>query len=130
MNDEPEIPLLQDLLYKGQVNEDEDELEIEQQPTSHSLDENSDIEIEPDTQFEQDELETKESSPEHELLPDEITDDVAEKEQPDKKNQGTVENINPSTQQLMLEEEIRLILEKQMNKAHKKIMRLLNDRKT
>ncbi|MCK4708434.1 MAG: hypothetical protein KAU21_07440 [Gammaproteobacteria bacterium] len=111
MNNETKIPLLQDLLYKGQA---EEEKEVEQHQPALSTDENTDFEIE------QDEVDI-ELSHEQESLPEEISQETPQKKHPKK--------INTDTQQLILDEEIRMILDKYMDKACKKIIRLLNERK-
>jgi len=117
MSHDTKIPLLQDLLYRGQP-EAEDQLEkkdVEHYQPSLSLDDDAGFEIE------RDEIEI-EISNEQEVLPEEIT-----QQQPEEKLPA---EITTEPQQQILEQEIRLILEKQMDKAYKKIMRLINETKS
>ncbi len=93
MSHEPEIPILQDILYRGHPD-------TEKSNSDQSLDENKDFEIE------QDEPES-DSSDQSESQTDEIKE---------------VQSI----QELLIDEEIRMILDKHMDKAYEEIIRLLN----
>jgi hypothetical protein len=93
MNDDDlKIPLLDDLVSAGQVNEE--------QQTSLTDDENIAVEI--DAYEEQ-----NQSAAGHSDQHDELTDDASVKE-------------------LLIDEEIRLILDKHMDHAYEEIIRLLN----
>lgn len=102
MNDEPQIPLLQDLLYRGHPESGKPEI-------IQTLDENTDFEIE------QDEGDIEITFKQETLLEEEPEEKI-----PDK--------IDPSVQELLIDEEIRQILDKHMDKAYEEIIRLLNNR--
>ncbi|MCP4076805.1 MAG: hypothetical protein GY744_11555 [Gammaproteobacteria bacterium] len=115
MSNESDIPLLQDLLFKGQPDSGNKESE-------YSDDENKDVEIEQDetnsdssSEQQVHHVELAESlEPEEELqeeLPEELPDD-----------------IESSYQQRIVDEEIRRIMEKHMDKAYTEIKKLLKDK--
>lgn len=102
MSDESKIPILHDLLFKGNVK-------IEKEEPVQSLDENTDFEIEQD-EFEPDEYNGQNFS--HEDT-NEAEDDIEQEKE-------------PTVQELIIDEEIRIILNKHMDKAYAEIIRLLN----
>ncbi len=97
MNDELNIPLLDDLVSKGQ---DDAEHESEQL----SFDENSNLQIEDEAPESNEAMTSDYASTPSE---DELTEDASIKE-------------------LLIDEEIRMILDKHMDKAYEEIIRLLN----
>ena len=99
MSDDLKIPLLDNLVSKGQ---------LEQEPEHPvSFDENSALEIEPDS--------------------DEVVEVEAETEGENSSNEIPEELSNDtSVQELLIDEEIRMILDKHMDNAYEEIIRLLN----
>lgn len=95
MSDELNIPLLEDLLVKGQVDSKSD------QP-DHRFDDHIDVDYEPDVQQNEhtQTVHTKDKS-------DELSNDA---------------NIR----ELIIDEEIRMILDKHMDNAYEEIILLLN----
>ena len=119
MNDETKIPLLQDLLFKGQPDEIEKEYELSL--AALTINESTDVEIE------QDDVDS-EIGDEQESLPEEITDRESDEELPAEIKTKVQKKVEP--QELIQDEEIRKILDKYMDKAYKKIIRLLNERES
>lgn len=105
MNDEPNIPLLKDLVSRGQVEPQENHLQV---------DSNKNLSIE----ITADEIEFKEE------LPDEIT---ADSESQKEINQPASDELidDASVRELIIDEEIRMILDKHMDKAYEEIICLL-----
>ena len=99
MIDESKIPLLEDLVSRGQLELDSDHAPVDN-------DEHHDIEIEQDDEAPAN-LEADEPATKPERTRDELTDD-------------------PSLRELIIDEEIRMILDKHMDKAYEEIVRLLN----
>jgi hypothetical protein len=97
MKDELNIPLLEDLVSSGQVDSDSDSERL-------SFDENSNLEIEQESSLQ---VETSEPESVDYQHKDELSDDA-------------------SLQELLIDEEIRMILDKHMDKAYEEIIRLLN----
>ncbi|MDJ0880437.1 MAG: hypothetical protein QNJ56_02205 [Gammaproteobacteria bacterium] len=97
MNDELNIPVLDDLVSKGQVNEHSNDNPL-------SFDENSTLEIEEDPPS---------SEPEDTVDSQQITD-------------SDELSGDASLQELLIDEEIRMILDKHMDRAYEEIIRLLN----
>ena len=107
MNDEMNIPLLEDLVYRGQV---------EAQESDQKLDSNENQPIEifaEEMEIEQD-------------LPDEITpyDETQNESTQTTAKDELIEHA--SVKELLIDEEIRIILDKHMDKAYEEIIRLLN----
>ena len=99
MNEESDIPLLEDLISPGQLDEKDSSMNL-------NGDENQDIEIEQDHES---------PAPESQAgAPFQQTgDDLAE---------------DANMRELIIDEEIRMILDKHMDKAYEEIVRLLNHR--
>lgn len=102
--DDLEIPLLDDLVSRGQDDADNEQVEL-------TFDEHMDVVIDQD-----DEPQDIEQSPNvtetiKEMYKDEMLDE-------------------PSVKELIIDEEIRLILDKHMDKAYEEIIRLLNHKIT
>ncbi len=111
MSNESDIPLLQDLLFKGQPDSGNKESE-------YSDDENKDVEIE------QDETNSDSSSEQqvHHV-------ELAESLEPEEELQEELpDDIESSYQQRIVDEEIRRIMEKHMDKAYTEIKKLLKDK--
>ena len=115
MSNESEIPVLQDLLFKGQSDSGNKEPE-------YSDDENKDVEIEQDetNSDTSSEPQIQHEEPPESLVPEEELQEDLSEELPD--------DIEPSNQQQMVDEEIRRIMEKHMDKAYKQIKKLLKDK--
>ena len=97
MSDDTEIPLLEDLVQLGEV-EDSGEQSV------HLIDEFTDIEIESD--------EPAHAQPDSsESVPSDQQQDVSE---------------DANIRELIIDEEIRMILDKHMDDAYEEIIRLLN----
>lgn len=101
MNDNLDIPLLEDLIVKGQVDS------IEEHEPQHHFDEHMDVE------FEADEDES-------------ITPPVTPTQQNQTKTPRDELTEDANIQELIIDEEIRMILDKHMDKAYEEIIRLLN----
>ncbi len=97
MNDEMNIPVLDDLVSKGQEEESAAHNQL-------SFDENSTLEIEEDT-----------PSPET-YVPEDM----------DMSSNSDELSEDASLQELLIDEEIRMILDKHMDRAYEEIIRLLN----
>jgi len=108
MNNGPEIPVLQDLLFQGQSDSANKQSE-------NPVDENKDVEIE------QDET-NRETGKEQQTLHAEIP----EEEVPEDLSVELSDETESSNQQQMIDEEIRRIMEKHMDKAYKEIKKLLH----
>ncbi len=105
MNNDSQIPVLRDLLFKGHI-------ENEGNQPVHSLDENTDFEIEQDDH----DIDLKKD---HDIAIDELAEDFED---------DIVDEKDPSVQELIIDEEIRMILDKHMDKAYAEIIRLLNNK--
>lgn len=110
MNDELNIPLLQDLVSRG-------EPDIDEQQQHLGSDENMSVEIE------QDEIESSQSDPKEIQTIKEVHS--FHHHQPSKSDNLT---DDASVRELIIDEEIRMILDKHMDKAYEEIIRLLNHR--
>ena len=100
MSDDPNIPLLHDLIQKGEVQDHNDN------PLHNSFNENDNFIIEDDDELNDPHIEATEkasSTP----VKDDLTDNV-------------------SIQELLIDEEIRMILDKHMDNAYEEIIRLLS----
>ena len=97
MIDESKIPLLEDLVSKGQMETDDD-------PAMSGPDEDLDISTE-EEEIAEDIQPSETTAIEHKK--DELEDDA-------------------SLRELIIDEEIRMILDKHMDKAYEEIIRLLN----
>ena len=111
MSNEAEIPLLKDLLFRGQQ-------EAEEKETSYSTDEHKDFEIE------QDESDSKINDEEEILHQEETEEAVAEEPQLEE----LPDEINSSNNQQIGDDDIRLILEKHMENAYIEITQLLKEK--
>ncbi len=101
MNDnDSKIPVLHHLLYRGKLHQDDNEYTLE-------ADENAEMEIE------QDEEELEEAQRRQQTASDNQQDDLADLE-------------DTSVQELIVDEEIRQILDKHMDQAYEEIIRLLS----
>ena len=96
MSDETQIPLLDDLIQKGEVLEDNT-------ASMQAFNESGDLEIEPEEQ---------------ENLPPSHAQAAEEEDLID----------DASVRELIIDEEIRMILDKHMDEAYQEIIRLLNHR--
>jgi len=97
MNDELNIPVLDDLVSKGQTDDEVDNHQL-------SFDENSALEIEQDQP-----ASVGDETPVVEAA--QTTDELS---------------ADASLQELLIDEEIRMILDKHMDNAYEEIIRLLN----
>ncbi|MBT3205240.1 MAG: hypothetical protein HOM14_14780 [Gammaproteobacteria bacterium] len=111
MSNEADIPLLKDLLFRGQP-------EAEEIKTSYSSDEHKDFEIE------QDESDS-EIIDEEEIIHQEETDEPVTEETP---QEGLPDEINSTNEKQVGDDDIRLILEKHMENAYAEIKQLLKDK--
>jgi hypothetical protein len=123
MNDELKIPLLEDLVSRGQIDSDDDQ---------QQLDSNENNAIE----FAGEERNLEEAVPPefipqeqdlHDNLPDEILPEVdnVPETQPEADTTDDLSD-DASVRELLIDEEIRMILDKHMDKAYDEIVRLLN----
>ncbi len=115
MSNESDIPVLQDLLFKGQTDSGNKEVE-------YSDDESKDVEIEQDETG--GEI-SNESPAQHEELPESLE---PEEELHDDPSAELPDDIEPGNQQQMIDEEIRRIMQKHMEKAYKEIKKLLKNK--
>ena len=99
MNDESKIPILHDLLFKGKKKDEKEE-------PVQSLDENTDFEIEQD---------------EHDI--EQITQNSLNELKEELLNEK-----DPTVEESNIDEEIRMILDKHMDKAYRKIIRLIKQK--
>jgi len=97
MIDESKIPLLEDLVSKGQMETDDD-------PAMSGPDEDLDISTEEE----------------------EITEDIQPSETTAIEHKKDELEDDASLRELIIDEEIRMILDKHMDKAYEEIIRLLN----
>ncbi len=119
MSSESEIPVLQDLLFKGQSD-------TRNKQPEYSVDENKDVEIEQD---EPNSEADNEQQIQHEEKPEEL---ISDKEMPEELSEELLselpDDIESSDQQRMIEEEIQRIMQKHMDKAYRQIKKLLKDK--
>lgn len=125
MNDELNIPLLEDLVSRGQLDSDE------HQPQMDS-NENHEVEFAGEEIHIEDSVAQKVARQEQEFmdnLPDEIlplVDDQPQTQTPVDTRDELSEDA--SVKELLIDEEIRMILDKHMDKAYDEIIRLLNNK--
>ncbi len=108
MSNEAEIPLLKDLLFRGQP-------EAEKKEASYSSDEHKDFKIEQDES-------DNEIIDEEEIVHQEetVAEEIQQQELPDE--------INSSNKKQVGDDDIRLIIEKHMENAYAEIKQLLKDK--
>lgn len=102
MSDDTQIPLLEDLIQKGEVVDEDESASI------RAFDQGGDMEIEPD-QPQTEPAHRQQHQHQNTTDDDDLSDDA-------------------SVRELIIDEEIRMILDKHMDEAYQEIIRLLNHR--
>ena len=108
MSNESKIPVLQDLIFQGQSDS-------ANRQSEKPVDENKEVEIEQDETNSEtgNEQQTLHAEIPEELVPEDLSVELSDE-------------IEPSNQQQIIDEEIRRIMEKHMDKAYKEIKMLLH----
>ena len=125
MNDELNIPLLEDLVSRGQIDSDEN-------PPQMDSNEHHEVEFVEEEIRVEDSVAQKVARQEQEFLenlPDEILP-LVDTPPPTQTAADTRDELSDdaSVRELLIDEEIRMILDKHMDKAYDEIIRLLNNK--